>query len=125
MYEKVKIRYLFNLLVAIDQLGNAVCGGNPDCTISARVGYNVLHYTSPSKHYWKTISAIIDFTFWPLQGWNHCYDAYMADKADTINNSNGKVFRAMMTVIIVATCIPISIVLYAIYPLRNIFIQEH
>jgi hypothetical protein len=29
--------YILNLLVAIDQLGNAVCGGDPDETISSRL----------------------------------------------------------------------------------------
>jgi hypothetical protein len=125
MYEKVKIRYLFNLLVAIDQFGNAICGGNPDCTISARVGYNVIRIKTAAKYYWKTIASIIDYTFWPLQGWGHCYDAYLADKADTIHNNDGAFFRALMTVIIVFTCVPISVLLYLIYPFRNIFIHEH
>lgn len=29
--------YILNLLVAIDQLGNAICGGDPDETISSRL----------------------------------------------------------------------------------------
>ena len=31
-------RYLLNLLIAFDQLGNATFGGNPDETISSRLG---------------------------------------------------------------------------------------
>lgn len=31
-------RYIWNLLVAIDQLANTACGGDPDETISSRVG---------------------------------------------------------------------------------------
>jgi hypothetical protein len=30
--------YFWNVLIAIDQLGNAVLGGNPDETISSRMG---------------------------------------------------------------------------------------
>lgn len=30
--------YLWNLLIAIDQLANTVCGGDPDETISSRLG---------------------------------------------------------------------------------------
>lgn len=31
-------RYLWNLLIALDQLGNALTGGEPDETISSRCG---------------------------------------------------------------------------------------
>ncbi|MFC4518622.1 hypothetical protein [Cupriavidus pinatubonensis] len=31
-------RYIWNLLIAIDQFGNAVAGGDPDETISSRAG---------------------------------------------------------------------------------------
>ena len=30
--------YHWNLLIALDQVGNALCGGNPDQTISGRLG---------------------------------------------------------------------------------------
>jgi hypothetical protein len=39
------ITYLFNLLIAVDQFFNALLGGNPDETISSRVGKKVT--TSP------------------------------------------------------------------------------
>ncbi|MBK7384715.1 MAG: hypothetical protein IPI81_15500 [Flavobacteriales bacterium] len=31
--------YFKNVLVSVDQLGNTLCGGNPDNTISAWTGY--------------------------------------------------------------------------------------
>lgn len=31
-------RYFWNLLIALDQLGNTICGGDPDETISSRTG---------------------------------------------------------------------------------------
>lgn len=31
-------KYVWNLLIALDQLGNAIFGGNPDSTISGRIG---------------------------------------------------------------------------------------
>jgi len=37
-----KMPYAFNILIAIDQLGNAIADGNPDNTISARVGISPL-----------------------------------------------------------------------------------
>lgn len=35
-------RYIWNLLIAIDQLGNAILAGNPDETISSRMGKRVV-----------------------------------------------------------------------------------
>ena len=32
------MRYLFNVLIGLDQFGNTLAGGNPDETISSRVG---------------------------------------------------------------------------------------
>lgn len=32
--------WLYGVLVGIDQLGNTVAWGNPDVTVSARVGHN-------------------------------------------------------------------------------------
>lgn len=31
-------RYIFNILISIDQLANAILGGDPDETISSRLG---------------------------------------------------------------------------------------
>lgn len=35
-------RYLLNILIAIDQLGNAILGGDPDETISSRAAKGAL-----------------------------------------------------------------------------------
>jgi len=37
-------KYILNVLVAIDQLANAVAGGDPDETISSRCGKRVGRY---------------------------------------------------------------------------------
>ena len=31
-------KYLLNVLISVDQLGNTICGGDPDETISSRLG---------------------------------------------------------------------------------------
>ena len=46
------------VLVAIDQLGNAIAGGNPDSTISARVGF-FSEMAKRGKSYWKGLESII------------------------------------------------------------------
>lgn len=32
------MRYFWNILIAVDQLGNTLCGGDPDETVSSRCG---------------------------------------------------------------------------------------
>ena len=63
------------ILIAIDQLGNAIAGGNPDSTISARVGYfsdKTLREKTLGRHaYWKGLERIIDFAFFPIDGEKH------------------------------------------------------
>lgn len=33
--------YFFNILIGLDQLANSMLGGNPDVTISGRMGYAI------------------------------------------------------------------------------------
>jgi len=47
-------RYVWNLLVSIDQLGNTLLGGDPDETISSRAG-KYRH-----KWYWRGLAAVLD-----------------------------------------------------------------
>lgn len=62
--------YIRNVLVGIDQLANAMTGGWPDETLSARCGR--LGHRYPYK-FWK---VLIDALFYPFQGPNHCENAY-------------------------------------------------
>ena len=44
-------RYLWNVLLSLDQLGNSLLGGDPDETISSRVGRIKRKLTrGPNKH---------------------------------------------------------------------------
>jgi hypothetical protein len=38
---KIIVRYIFNILIAIDQLFNAILFGDPDETISSRIGKKI------------------------------------------------------------------------------------
>jgi hypothetical protein len=93
--------WLKNVLVAIDQLGNAIAGGNPDLTISARVGY---HISTDKGAYWISLQKVIDFTFYPLDGPGHCLQSYRADIEDYKDESGSDVARAMLGGIIVIAC---------------------
>jgi hypothetical protein len=61
--------YLQSLLVAIDQLGNAWLGGNPDETISSRVGRAAI----AGRRWALVLERVIDWLFLHLCGLpQHC-----------------------------------------------------
>ena len=62
-------RYLINLLIAIDQLGNALFNGAPDETISSRCA------RGREKWYWAWLARILD---WLDPG--HCADALNSEE---------------------------------------------
>lgn len=61
------------VLVALDQLGNALAGGKPDVTISARLGYLSYHRPTPLGRF---LAIVVDLTFYPIDGLGHCWAAY-------------------------------------------------
>ena len=96
------------VLVAVDQLGNAIAGGNPDSTISARVGY-FSQNANRGKAYWKILESIIDFAFYPIDGPRHCYQAWQAEDEHFWRGSD--LTRFILSLIIIITCPIIAIVL--------------
>ncbi len=97
------------VLVAIDQLGNAIAGGNPDSTISARVGYFSAKAIR-AKGYWKILEDMIDFSFFPIDGPRHCYEAWQAEDEHFWRGSD--FMRFILSVIIIIACPVIAILLY-------------
>jgi hypothetical protein len=65
-------RGAFNVLVAIDQLGNAIAGGDPDETISSRAG------KLNRQRLWATM--LCNFLNWLDPG--HCTDAIEPDEGE-------------------------------------------
>lgn len=113
--------YLKNFFVSIDQLGNAIAGGNPDNTISSRVGfYNHFKYnpnTVPIQ--WKVLEKIINTTFWPIDGEDHCKEAFRNDAGESFNNQpNNIVLSLLATIIIIPSCLLIAALLYLLLLVR-------
>lgn len=102
--------WILAVLVAIDQLGNAIAGGNPDATVSARVGYWAQFAGAMHKWYWLMLEKIIDFTFYPLDGPKHCYQNYLLEKDEVFQHGND-IAIAVLGLIIIVVCIPLSIIL--------------
>jgi hypothetical protein len=99
---------LLPFLVQLDRLGNALCGGNAKTTVSGRTGF----YTFTKKNpYWKLMAKIIDFTFYPVDGPNHCYIAWKYEK--NLNHRRGNdIGLTFLSLIILLTCPIICIFTY-------------
>ncbi len=108
------------VLTAVDQFGNAVGGGNPDSTISARVGHfsdKTSREKNPQKYaYWKTLEWIIDRSFYPIDGENHCYNAAQADIHGRYEQGND-ITQFVLSMIIFIICPFIAIALWLLSPI--------
>ena len=58
--------YVFRVLIALDQFGNALLGGRPDHTISGRVGYYALKNKQWALNAERVINTLF---FWDK---DHC-----------------------------------------------------
>ena len=114
-------KYISNIFIAVDQLGNVLVGGNPDNTISARVGYYNHYHTFENGKvpwYWILFEKIIDFSFYPVDGENHCHEAYHSDPGEFFDNWATNFFMVLAAAIIILSCIGIATILYTLYFLR-------
>ena len=65
--------YLGRLLVSLDQIGNTLADGYPDTTISARLWYLEVKRGVRTASW---LRRIVDVAFYPVDGLNHCRQAY-------------------------------------------------
>ena len=113
--------YLSNFFVSIDQLGNTIAGGNPDNTISSRVGFYNQHNNSGQKApwQWRVFEKIINFTFYPIDGIAHCHEAYHNDAGEAFDLHTNNILVALLAAsIIIPSCVLISFLLYPLYLFR-------
>ena len=107
--------WVLAVLIAVDQFGNAVGGGNPDSTISARVG----HFAETAQRrraYWKMLEWIIDLSFYPIDGARHCYNAWKADEHGRYERGND-ITQFILRLIILIVCQFIALVLWPLSPI--------
>lgn len=69
---EVPVTYAMKVLIALDQLANAIAGGHPDETFSARAHRNG----------WKRTERFINFLF---QDDQHCAMSYVSEMRGTQN----------------------------------------
>ncbi len=109
-------QYIFSILIAIDKLGNAIAGGSHLNTISGRVGFfaNVKN-AALWPLYWAIIELLINWAFYPIDGTNHCYQAYLKEikKCHSRDYQRGSDVALITLSILIAVVTPlIGLVLY-------------
>ena len=114
------MNYLSNFFVAIDQLGNVIAGGNPDNTISSRVGYYTEEFYEEDKipAKWQIFKQLINFAFFPIDGEDHCKQAYYNDAGENFDEGTKDLAVAVLAILIIPSCIMIASLLYTLYALR-------
>ncbi|MGB1042712.1 MAG: hypothetical protein ACPGU6_04905 [Tenacibaculum sp.] len=105
--------WFMNILIAFDQLGNAFAKGNPDNTISARIGYFMHHENGNPSSYWKLLENIVNFTFKPIDGIEHCFVAYCNDKNEIYQKADGFA-KVILLLFVVIFTIPTLIIIIRI-----------
>lgn len=110
--KSLKHLYWLNLALAIDQLGNALAGGSADSTVSARVGfYSYEKYRNRwLRLYWHGLRWLIDFAFYPIDGPEHCRQAYASDADELFVHGSDLALAALgMLVLIMAPILGVII----------------
>ena len=87
------------IFIALDQLGNALAGGNPDATISQRLGYL---YEERPMILTTLLMKLVNWTFKPIDGEGHCKQAY--DKSTEEHLRGNDLALAIMGVILAGVC---------------------
>lgn len=64
-------QYILNVLAAISQIVNALLGGHPNMTLSARC------YRERDRLVWGALRLIINAVFWFDE--DHCYSSWVKD----------------------------------------------
>lgn len=70
--------YFANLFYFVDIWMNALCGGNPLVTVSARTGYYSKYYgvrENFTASFWRYCERCVNWAFKPIDGIDHCAQA--------------------------------------------------
>lgn len=107
--------YAKAVLVGIDQLGNAIAGGNPDCTISGRIGYYQEHARRPYVWYWNMLAFVVNLTFYPWDGPGHCAQAYEKEKDEDHFITNNPIALFLLSIFTLGSCLIMMPIFWIIY----------
>ena len=114
--------FLIKFLVGIDRFGNWLSGGKFQHTISARIG----RYSNDNKEYlpmWELLEAIVNLAFFPVDGPNHCQQAYEKDKRDDDQDEfkkGSKPMQFLLALIVTFSCVPIGLTLWTYKKVKSL-----
>jgi hypothetical protein len=106
--------------MAIDKLGNAIAGGNHNCTVSGRVGYYQYNAKKPWIFYWKFLAVVIDAAFFPLDSHHHCREAYLKEKNEKFSDTKNIAAIFVLSILTLVSCAAIAIVTWSILLVKTL-----
>ena len=104
-------RKLKEALLNIDRLGNAIAAGHHRVTISGRVA----HHRLQGGRYWCFLAWVIDTTFYPLEGPNHCHRALLFEQRHSYPYNRGNDIALLVLGWLVITGCLILLPIFYIY----------
>jgi hypothetical protein len=104
--------YLKAVFIGFDQAFGAIAGFGPHWTISAVTGKN-----ANRSWYWKLTEFIINFTFYPVDGVDHCNNAWQTEYEE--DYKHGAWF--LLFTIAFVFCVPLAVVFWTIHGIKQIF----
>lgn len=114
--------YWLNVGISLDKLGNSISAGSNKVTISGRTG-KYSYTDEPYKPLWKLQESVINFAFYPVDGPNHCLEAYKKEKhlSKEMREGNKLARGVMFWLIVLPSCLVIGVALRLIKPIVKLF----
>ena len=106
--------YIRNLLVAGDQFINTLCGGDPDATISGRVGHFAIRAEGSQAVFWRCLAFCIDWALLPVDGPRHCWRVSLVEGGRYRPGSD--LARAVLALLSLPACALIGLALRLVAP---------
>jgi len=115
-----KMTYVKAVLIGLDQLGNALSGGNPDCTISGRTGFFQYNARFPMVIYWRINAFIVDLTFYPFDGHGHCRQPYELEKDEEFYATENVVALFLLSTLTLGSCSALLVPFYLVFAIKSL-----
>ena len=109
----VRYSWFMQVLLGLDQLGNALAGGHHDSTVSARIGYHLYNPNGARGMYWSFLEFVVNLTFSPVDGPHHCRMAYCSDRNEDFREG-GFLAKVVLVVLVLVTCLVLILPILAI-----------
>tara|TARA_R110002167_G_scaffold188319_1_gene389830 strand:- start:13455 stop:13874 length:420 start_codon:yes stop_codon:yes gene_type:complete len=93
----------------VDQTGNFFANGDPDSTISARIGYHTRPEVKHPGRFWLWLRSVVDWSFMPWDGPFHCWQAYQYDRNERFRGV-GIVSGLLMSAFVLLGCVAVVVV---------------